>query len=402
RALVAARRGWLERTIERASSGGLPALRDELTRVSEKTNAKTFAEIPEPYAKLAAIDPALALARTLRAGIFDELGWPAPDQARPARQASDENLPLQLHGAFPYLCVTDGVRVIVVGPERRALEHELRIPKGSQLHRLRYAQGQLLVVLRGASGQCTGYWSGAPDDVFTLDAAWSLQQLGDYGVELADGSFTEGGRALCAGDRELPEAGQLLHDGVTFWRGEWTGSAWRLREFDPRTGETGRSSLPPFFEQWTREGMTLDLRRSWIGVLPEGVQGSPFGAQGRLVGWRVRVRDRGSPHASSVPAWELESIDGARLTAPTSQHGFAPLALPGADPLLLSMHDRGPRHGSSWALIDPEQGVVRTDAASTRGGGSVAQLTPRFWHLCGSRDAEGSRALRALSDADAR
>lgn len=400
RALAAARRGWLERAIERASSGGLPDLSAELTRLGNQTSAKTFAEIPEPYAKLAAIDPAPALARTLRAGIFDELGWPAYDEAVAGLCAGRKDLTPRLCGAFPYVCVTDDVRVIVVGPKGRALEHDLRVPKGSQLQTLRYAQGQLLVVLRDASWKWTGYWSGAPDEVFPLDASWSVQELGGYGVELADGSFTEGGRALSAGDRKVPEVAQLLHDGVTFWRREWAGTAWKLREFDPRTGEKGRFSLPAFFEGWAREGMTLDVQRSWIGVLPEGVEGSPFGAEGRLVGWRVRVRDHSSPHGSSAPAWEMESLGGARMSGDPNAHGVAPLALPGGDPLLLGQ--RYYRHQAGWALIDPESGAVRSDVESTRGGGSAARLTPAFWHLFGARDAEGSRALRALSDASAR
>lgn len=401
RALAAARRGWLERAIERASSGGLPDLSAELTRLGNQTSARTFAEIPEPYAKLAAIDPALSLARTLRAGIFDELGWPAYDEAVAELCVGRKDFTPRLCGAFPYVCVTDDVRVIVVGPKGRALEHEVRVPKGSHLHTLRYAQGQLLVVLRDASWRWTGYWSGAPDEVFALDASWSVQELGGYGVELADGSFTEGGRALSAGDRKVPEVAPFLHDGVTFWRSEWTGTAWKLREFDPRTGEKGRSSLPAFFEGWSREGMTLDVRRSWIGVLPEGVEGSPFGAEGRLVGWRVRVRDHGSPHASSVPAWEMESLGGARLTGSASAQGMAPLAMPGGEPLLFGQRP-GYGHEARWALIDPESGAVRSDVPSTRGGGSVARLTPAFWHLLGARDAEGSRALRALSDASAR
>jgi hypothetical protein len=80
---------------------------------------------------------------------------------------------------------------------------------------------------------------------------------------------------------------------------------------------------------------------------------------------------------------------------------MAPLAMPGGEPLLLGQRP-GYGYQARWALIDPESGAVRSDVESTRGGGSAARLTPAFWHLFGARDAEGSRALRALSDESAR
>ena len=52
-------------------------------------------------------------------------------------------------------------------------------------------------------------------------------------------------RALRAGDRTAPVLGQLVHDGTTFWCREFTGTAWKLREFDPATGEVIETPLGP-------------------------------------------------------------------------------------------------------------------------------------------------------------
>jgi hypothetical protein len=395
--LAQARRAWLDRTSERATSGGLVLLEQELARLSEKTSAKTFAEFPDQYTKLVQIDPVRALATSLRVGIFDEWSWPAFEAAIDELDPEEKRAP-RIFGAFPYACVTDDVRAIVVGPRGRVLTHDLHIGKGFKLLALRYSQAQLLVVLTDPTHQWRGYWSGAPDEVFVMDVNWTLAQpQAGLGVELADGSISDGGRALRAGDRTYAGINGAISDHDTVWIREWAGTEWKLREVDPSTGEKGRTSLPAFFEGWSRDGMKLELGSSWIARLPEGFD-SPFGMKDGLSGLRVRIRDPRSPHASGAPWREMETIDGR--TAADQSIGL--LKIPGDD------RSRGVTAEHRLAvggyrlvhqLLDPESGRPASDDETTGNRGHLApmaRLPLSFWHAFRPRDADGSAALRAI------
>lgn len=344
--LAAARRAWLDRTIASAVTGAMPSLDASVSLLAERTRAQTYVEFPEPYAALATIDPVVCLARSLRGGIFDEWGWPAYDAA--ARDLGGDEKHIEVHGAFPYACLYLNGRVFVISPKERVLEHDVRLGKGEEVTALRYAQGQLLVVKQNAGYETVAYWSGAPGDEFSVEHHWELRSP-SFAIELPDGSLSEGGRALRAGDRSLSRPAAFVSDGTTMWIREWVNGTTRLREVHPKTGEKGRVSLPSFFERWSRDGMALDLRSSWLVPLPSGLS-SPFGSRGGLAGVRVRTRTA-AVSGSDLPWCELESVDG-RVDVPTQRRTRGALRArdpAGREPPVARRHENalappGPRH----------------------------------------------------------
>lgn len=411
--LLEARRAWLMGAIASAT-GAVPSLDAALERIATKTSSALFDELEGSHAALASIDATRALSATLRGGLGGELGWPAFEEAvreldPPGKGAAS------VHGIFPYVCVTNGTRVIAVGPEGRVVSHDLELPKGTTLTALRCIGGALLVMFRDAYWKTRAYWSAAPSDVFDIERphyglGHGLSHI--VAVELPDGAIVEGGRAMHAGDRTMPAPQvDVAYDGVTIWKREYSDGDFVLREVNPATGEAGRRSYPAFFESWQREGMKLNLVSSWLYPLPKAVQSSPLGGKDGLAGLRARLRDPKSPHAASVPSREVEGIDGRRWEGALA-NGLFPLALvrwPGDDRLRPLSHDTKRRgHGALNAagavlmISDPEgRSVVWSGSMSCRETPAVMLPLP-FWHLFTPRDERGSRALRAATDDAAR
>src|SRR5205807_2286796 len=120
----------------------LPGFEDAIDLLAARTKARTYREIPEAYGKLRAADPVPALVRTLRAGLLDELGWPEGEKAIAEigkACTAGRNDPLRILGPFPYLIVACLAKAVVVSARGRVLEHELQIPKGSQLTDLAFS-----------------------------------------------------------------------------------------------------------------------------------------------------------------------------------------------------------------------------------------------------------------------
>ncbi len=111
---------------------GLPGARAALDRlrpfrsIASEVNADAAARVAgHPVAPL--------LGRTLRAGILDELGWPALDEALAlldAETRKDEDNTLTVHEAWPALILVRRHKAVVVGPEQVLLDHDLRLPQG--------------------------------------------------------------------------------------------------------------------------------------------------------------------------------------------------------------------------------------------------------------------------------
>ena len=62
----------------------------------------------------------------------------------------------------------------------------------------------------------------------------------------------------------------------------------RLREYDPKTGRAGAASSPEFLREFDPDGTALRLDRCWLLPLVPGLEQTPLGTAGGLVGWRVR------------------------------------------------------------------------------------------------------------------
>ncbi len=397
--LLAAKRAWLEGLLDGAERGGLPAVEEVLDAVRTRVRSGTFAEMPDLHTRFAKLAVAPALARTLRAGLLDELGWPALEAA--AVELEPDGRGLWVSGAFPIVVIGNRARAIALGHDRRLGEHDLKLPAQAELVAARYVGGQFLVVF-SQSHALRAYWSANPNDVFDPEAnQFEISVMSERAAMLPDGRVFEGDAGVGVGERRVPRSGNGVScDGVTCWRVEWNGQEQRLREVSARTGELGRFSMPTFFEQQAAEGWRIDPLLSYVLPAPAGIS-SPLGQREAQVG--MCVRHRGP--ADSTRVYELHTIDGR------SWKGLAAGGVPIA--LLRLPGDDSPRpivHRSQWhrvgttTLVDASgtyTGSRMTDQSATYARGQSAHLPVVYWHLMTPRDATGSGALRRVTDEQA-
>ncbi|WP_240926434.1 hypothetical protein [Streptomyces sp. JB150] len=408
-------REWLDdAAAELAGATTLPAVGAALERL-RPFRAVAARISPEAVARVAAVELAPLLGRTLRAGIPDELGWPALDEALrrlDAETRTDRDDSLTVQEAWPALIVARRDKAIVVGPQEILLEHDLRLPVPLdrwQRPSFRYTDGELLVMW-WHDGKHYGYWSARPSEVFPLGGErlqrwYGGGEAGETSIPLPGGGRATGGRALHAGDTELPPARPVLGDGTSYWRQGRQGRQQVWLEYDPATGTHGRASLPAFLRTGIREGATLVQQHCSVLPLQPGLEHSPFGTDGTVLGRWVRTEGEGDEARTTVG-----TPDGRTVTVATA-HGRMPgvplgaLRLPGgAEPVAVALH----RQIAFFTADGDGDGGVRETGrvtALSRGGEFAAgtRLVPPadFWHALRPRDEAASALLRALSDAEA-
>jgi hypothetical protein len=396
---LVAKRGWLAEVLSRAERAGLPGLQDALDLVKTKVKAETFAELPELHARFAALDPARALARTLRVGLVDELGWPALEAAA-AELNSDGKTALTIHGGLPAVIVATATRAIAVGPAGRLGVHDFVLPPKTELVTARFVGGQFLVAIKdGWKVRC--YWSGTPQDLFDTEAShWHVPTFANRCTVLADGAWQEGAKPIRVGDRVAPGGNLSSHDGTTAWVSEWKEGRHLLREVSP-TGEQGRASWPAFLEAGIEPDWHIDGTLSYVLPVPAGITSSPLGMRDGLVG--VRIRYKGENQHSQT-ARDLVTIDGRTWTGPVDVKADELLTLPSGEPRPI-VEDTQWRVGTTATILDSE-GAVRGSKIGAQQPlywrGSIAPYSTSMWHVLTPRDVAGSKRLRAISDADAR
>ncbi|WP_425245647.1 hypothetical protein [Streptomyces sp. NEAU-NA10] len=406
-------REWLEDSAgELNAAAGLPAARTALDRLRPfRTVAARVS--PAAVATVAAHEVAPLLGRTLRAGIPDELGWPALDEALrrlDAETRRDRDDTLVVEEAWPALILSRRHKAIVVGPQDILLEHELRLPVELdrwQRPSFRYADGELLVMWRQDSKQF-GYWSARPSEVFPLGgerlAHWyGGGDAGETSIPLPGGGRATGGRALHAGDTVLPAGRRILGDGTSYWRQGRQGLQQVWLEYDPATGTHGRASLPAFLRSGIREDATLLQQHCAVLPLQPGLEHSPFGTDGTVLGRWVRREGEGAEARTTAG-----TPDGRTVSVP-AVHGRVPgvpvgaLRLPGgAEPVVVALHRQVALYAGDDTSAATELGRV---TPLERGGEFAAgtRLVPPvdFWHALRPRDEGASAILRALSDEQA-
>ncbi|MFI2204868.1 hypothetical protein ACH47Z_29590 [Streptomyces sp. NPDC020192] len=411
---------WLDEAVgDFTRAVGLPGARAALDRLRPfRVIASEVA--PDAVAEVAGHAVAPLLGRTVRAGVLDELGWPALDEAltlldgEVRRNGNNNDNSLALHEAWPALILSRGRKAVVVGPERILLEHDLRVPDELdrwQRPRFRFVDGELLVTWRHRSKQY-GYWSARPAEVFELGgeqlpAWWSGQEAVVPSIPLAAGGRATGGRTLHAGDTVLPPSRAVIGDGTTLWREGRQGRTSVWLEYDPATGTHGRASLPALLRSAVREDTELLPALCEVLPLQPGLEHSPFGTDGTVLGRWVRTegagaekrRTAGTPDGRTV---SFETGEGNGAAVP-----YGALRLPGgAEPVVARLSGHRAHLGAHIGFFAPDDtssaGQLGHVPQNDRGGEYAAgtRLVPPlpFWHALRPRDERGSAVLRALGD----
>lgn len=415
-------REWLDdAAAELASAAALPAARTALERMRPFHTVAAQVS-PAAVAQVAAHEATPLLGRALRAGLLDELGWPALDEALrrlDAETRRDRDDTLAVHEAWPALILSRRHKAIVVGPQEILLEHDLRLPvELNQWQRpsFRYTDGELLVMWHQDNKQ-VGYWSARPAEVFPLTGErlpgwYNARDAGEPSVPMPGGGRATGGRALHAGDTVLPPGRRILGDGTSYWREGRQGRQQLWLEYDPVTGAHGRASLPAFLRTGIRDGATLLQQRCSVLPLQPGLEDSPFGTDGTVLGHWVRAEGEGGEARTTAG-----TPDGRTVCLPAARERVAgvplgALRLPGgAEPVVVALHRQialyAGEAGSGPAVGGASVAAVELGRVTPleRGGEFAAgtRLVPpvAFWHALRPRDEAASAILRALSDEQA-
>ena len=395
---VEAKRTWLSGRLDTLETGGVGSLRLGVKELVAKLTPGLLSDCgPEFYERLVGVRAVRALEISLREGIPDELGWPAIEAA--VTELGDTSF--ETFACFPTVVLANRIRAIAVGPDGILAREDLQLPAKHQLDLVRFVDGRFLVL---ATDRTTykryGFWAGIPGSRFE-HTNYIHNQAHVHGYIAESGLVVAGVRGVSVGDTSWPPPTHLLSDGHTAWRPvpkpphgrEWV-------EFDPRTGEKGRPSLPAFLEDFGREGSAVHVGRSrllpWTGD-------SPLGARAGLVGWRVRERDPEHPLGASRPAAEAEGIDGRTCVADSvAELPWGLLSLPGRASPLRVHHSRGWR-GMGTTTFHTESGSVSAHIGRSElrmeSFGQALVLPAIFLHAYTPRDPSASRAMRTLDAA---
>ncbi|ALU97524.1 hypothetical protein WQO_31790 [Streptomyces globisporus C-1027] len=420
-------REWLTRCAEEYTAArGLPGLRIALNKLSP-FRAVVADVAPDAARLLEEHDVVPLLLSTLRTGVFDELGWPALDEtytelaaeaATASRRANNRSQNVGVTGAWPALILSTQERAVVVGPEGVLLRHTLRLPPSTDQWRtpaFRFVDGELLVIW-WEDGKQHGYWSHRPAEVFTVGGEqiprWGRPSLTDeVSVPLPGGGTATGGKALHAGDTTLPAQRAVLADGTGHWREGHQGTQRVWLEYDPVSGTHGRASLPAFLRSGVQDGTRLLAEHCQVLPLQPGLETTPFGTDGTVLGRWVR-RTAAEP-GTAAPA------DGDRTVAGTPDgHTVAlphplpdgatvvplgALTLPGGSrPAVVLRHRSVEAHPADTDGAGGGLWSVGTDSSGGNDAAGTPYVPPAvYWHALRPRDEQGSTTLRKLTEARA-
>ncbi|MET9661654.1 DNA-binding protein [Streptomyces sp. NPDC006510] len=391
--LVAAE--WVSEAARRASAAGLPGTREAVGRLTS-LSGELLALAGREVSAVTGLTGELV--RTLRAGLFDEFGWPAWEEAVRDLVGERDLQRLVIVDAWPYLVVAGPSQVRVIGAEGTVLRHDLRIPAddldgGPGFH---FVDGELLVHWHSREHQgLRGYWHTRPDDPQPLEGGPGVRRPrpGHVTVPLPAGGRATGAGVLNRGDTAVPGERKVITDGTSLW--VWDGSdPGRWREHDPYTGEDGQDGMPGFFSDTLHAGpdRVLHGQGSWLRPAPGG-EATPAGVPvGGLLGWCVVRLPDGSWHGRDL-AGRTVTVDGG------DQPPFGALTFLGDDrPRALAVRRTG-RKLRTVVLTDPD-GTVTSTAWSPWPGEFAAgtrMLPPTdYWHCLRPRDPQGSAALRRV------
>ncbi|MGW4036208.1 hypothetical protein ACWEIM_07950 [Streptomyces sp. NPDC004778] len=420
-------REWLTRCAEEYTAArGLPGLRIALNRLSP-FRAVVADVAPEAARLLEEHDVVPLLLSTLRTGVFDELGWPALDEtytelaaeaATALPRANNRSQNVGVTGAWPALILSTRERAVVVGPEGVLLRHTLRLPPSTDQWRtpaFRFVDGELLVIW-WEDGKQHGYWSHRPAEVFTVGGEqiprWGRPALTDeVSVPLPGGGTATGGKALHAGDTTLPPQRAVLADGTGHWREGHQGTQRVWLEYDPVSGTHGRASLPAFLRSGVQDGARLLAEHCQVLPLQPGLETTPFGTDGTVLGrW---VRRTATEPGTAAPADGCRTVagtpDGHTVALPhplpdgATVVPLGALTLPGGSrPAVVLRHRSVEAHPADPDGTGGGLWSVGTDSSGGNDAAGTPYVPPAvYWHALRPRDEQGSATLRKLTEARA-
>nr|BFD87561.1 hypothetical protein StreXyl84_69620 [Streptomyces sp. Xyl84] len=383
----------------------------------DRLPGETLALAEEAVREALSTGMAPALARSLRSGIIDELGWPAWEEAVAAAGEGQRTGGVHVTDAWPHLVVLTGTHARVIDARGTVHTHELRLPpevtderavRGLGAVGCRYVDGELFVWWSPPwPADKQGYWERSAPAPFPADpAAVRCDSMREYGrhmppvaLPLPGGGLTTGAGVLRPGDTAVPEQLPVISDGTSYWA---RSDGWHA--YDPFTGRCGAPAMPEWFAQGLRDappGSVL-ARNSRLLPAPSAAPGPLCAPVDGLVGWRVVQLPDGSlrgedlagrsvvvrqtpPHRITRELWHALQFPGTDRPVAVVQDG-APISLYDADGTLMAEF--------------PEQ--TPSAPAQGRGAGFAAgsALLPplRYWHLLQPRDPRGSAALRGLDE----
>ncbi|GAA4198588.1 DNA-binding protein [Streptosporangium oxazolinicum] len=384
---------WVGAVARRSAATGLPQLPDALRRLTWLPGeALVLAE--KEVTEAVRADLAAELARTLRGGLLDELGWPAWEEAVADLVDPKKLDEIETADAWPNLIVSGPSRARVIGLEGTVLVHDLR-PAPDDVWSdpdFQHVDGELLVYWGTHGDGLRGYWHSSAGRILSLqgEISWWRTGSGTVTLPLPGGGRATGAGVLHPGDTAVPRRCTLIGDGTSYWI--WDGEADGWREHDPVTMTEGRLSMPGFLADALRSappGSTF--RDGWVLPAFSG-EVTPVGVPvDGLLGWRVVELPDGSLRG--------EDLAGRAVTLRGGPDGHGrpsrAVTFPGDDrPRAVVKGYRDVK------LVDPE-GVVVATASLGDGPGVFAEGTAllpplRYWHHMRPRDLEGSSALRRI------
>ncbi|MFF3867717.1 hypothetical protein [Micromonospora sp. NPDC001898] len=333
------------------------------------------------------VDLAERVARSLRGGLIDELGWPDWELAWQEVTGGDHRVELTRQEAWPYVILGGPTTVRVLGAEGIVLRHDLRIPTGDMWDRpgYHYVDGHLLVFWRSRElgYDLRGYWHSSPGEPQPIGGR---QQRGNQiTLPLAGGGRTTGDGVLHVGDTAVPAQLPVITDGTSHWvyRSTEDDGNYGWHEYDPASNTHGRRSLPRFLADLPIGGGHLKESASWLRpALSDRATPAAVPVDG-LLGWRVVTLPGGSVRG--------EDLAGRTVTVAPGQEPIAALVLPGDDrprAVLKGLVLVDPDGAVSAAVGPPSSRDYTPDAVPLPGRSFLGNMLPR--------DPAGSTALRRM------
>ena len=347
----------------------------------------------------------------LRRGLFDELGWPALEDAceelEPFVVDKRDRPTYRVHDQWPYLVVDNGKQAVVVGHDK--IVHRADLPPLPQdqrsQHIMRWTQGSLEVEFIPAS----------------------RVSLVNGSVELPGGARSFGAEPVRAGETQAPWRGPVATDGTSYWTREHTyqstGCIWRpdfdaaWHAFDPWTGAFGDEGQPEFFSRAFTDGGIAERfgdaapapYACELKTMPDHSGPSPLGQAGPLVGWRAVIDAEDVQAGVGVDGRQVDTVrPPLKIGSDHRPTVVGALRYPGATVDLAVVFHFARRHtdGYKITLVDPEG---RVHAFLKQGAGLMPQaqgtrcIPPwQLWHLLTPRDPAGSAALRGIDETTVR